>query len=99
MNTLNAGIKIAQTLFNGQTTVAIAGTAQALAESQPLMNGVLVKALDDNTNLVYVGNASVDSTNGYILLADASVFVEIDDLIKLFIDVDTAGEGVSWLAQ
>lgn len=99
MNTLNAGIKIAQTLFNGQTPVTVAGTAEALAASQPLMNGVLIKALDDNTNLVYVGNSSVDSTNGYILLADASVFVEIDDLAKVFIDVDTSGEGVSWLAQ
>ena len=99
MNTLNAGIKIAQTLFNGQTPVTVAGTAEALSGPQALMNGVLVKALDDNTNLVYVGNASVDSTNGYILLADASVFVEIDDLAKVFIDVDTAGEGVSWLAQ
>lgn len=87
------------TVYNGQKAVTTAGTAEALGSSTTLTAGVTVKALAANTNNVYVGDSSVDSSNGYVLDAGESVFIEVDDLAKVFIDVDTNGEGVSYIAS
>ena len=84
-------------IFNGQKTVAATGTAEAIAATQAA-NGVTIKALAANTNPVYVGNSGVTTSNGYELAAGEAVFLEVDDLAKVFVDVTTNGEGVSFLA-
>jgi len=94
-----ASITLPTTIYNGQNTVAAAGTAEALAGSQALTSGVLVKALSTNTGNVYVGDASVDSADGLLLAPSEEVFLEIDNLDEVYIDVDTNGEGVSYIAS
>jgi len=81
---------------NGQKTVTTAGTAEALAASSACLS-VTIKALAANTNNVYVGTAAVDSTNGYVLQAGESISFDIDNLADIYLDVDTNGEGVSYL--
>lgn len=92
-------VSLPSTVYNGQKTVTAAGTAEALASSQALSAGVLIKALADNTNNVYVGDSSVDSSNGFVLAAGEEVFIEIDNLASVYIDVDTNGEGVSYIGS
>jgi len=86
-------------LFNGQQAVASAGTAEALATTQALQRGVLVKALSTNTGLMYVGDEDVDSTNGFELEAGDMTYIEIDDLAKVYVDAAEDGEGVSYVAS
>ena len=87
---------IPTTLANGQKTVTTAGTAEVLGATTTIQ-GVIIKALSTNTNSVYVGDSSVDSTNGYVLRRGASVAFDIDNLDDVYVDVDTNGEGVSFL--
>lgn len=85
------------TVYNGQKTVTTAGTQEALA-SATTIESVTIKALAANTNNVYVGDSSVSSSNGFVLDAGEAVSLDIADLATVYIDVDTNGEGVSYLA-
>ena len=85
--------------YHGQKAVASAGTAEALAGTQALQRGVLVKALSTNTGLMYVGDEDVDSTNGFELEAGDMTYIEIDDLAKVYVDAAEDGEGVSYVAS
>jgi len=87
--------------ISGQKTIAAAGTAEALGTA--LIHGpLIVKALLANTNNVYVGNdgaGDVTSGNGIELDAgEVVVFNHVGSLSTLIVDVDTNGEGVSWMA-
>ena len=87
--------------ISGQKTVAAAGTAEALGTA--LIHGpLIVKALLANTNNVYIGNdgaGDVTSGNGIELDAgEVVVFNHVGSLSTLIVDVDTNGEGVSWMA-
>ena len=88
---------IPSTVYNGQKTVTTAGTAEALASSTAVKS-VVKKALYSNTGKVYVGNSSVGSGNGFELEPGDAVGIEIDDLSKIYIDVEVSGEGVSYIA-
>ncbi len=87
--------------ISGQKTVAAAGTAEALGTA--LIHGpLMIKALLANTNNVYVGNdgaGDVTSANGLQLDAgEVVVFNHVGSLANIVIDVDTNGEGVSWIS-
>ena len=89
------------TAISGQKTVAAAGTAEALGTA--LIHGpLMIKALLANTNNVYIGNdgaGDVTSGNGIELDAgEVAVFNHVGSLSTLIVDVDTNGEGVSWIA-
>lgn len=81
---------------NGQKTVTTAGTAEVLAASTTILS-VTIKALSGNTGYVYVGSASVDSTNGFVLQAGESISLDIDNLADIYLDVSANGEGVSFI--
>ncbi len=87
--------------ISGQKTVTTAGTAEALGTA--LIHGpLMIKALLTNTNNVYIGNdgaGDVASGNGIELDAgEVVVFNHVGSLANLIIDVDTNGEGVSWIS-
>lgn len=92
-------IALPTSIYNGKTTVTTAGTRVALASSQAITSGVTIKALAANTGIIYVGNSSVASTNGYQLSAGDSVFLEIANLNTVNIDSSVNGEGVTYLAS
>lgn len=92
-------VQLPQTIYNGQNTVASAGTAEALAASQILLSGVIVKALAGNAGLVYVGDSSVASTNGFELSAGEQVFIEVDNLASVYIDSAENDDGVSYIGS
>ena len=85
-------------VLNGKVTVTTAGTAVALSGSSTSIKAVIVKALYSNTGKIYVGNSSVDSSNGYELESGEGVSLGIDDLNKVYIDADNNGEGVVYIA-
>ena len=85
--------------ISGQITVTTAGT-EVQGGNVPLTNGVLIKALGANTGKMYVGNdgaGAIASTTGYELSADQVIFVQVDNLNKLWFDSSVNGEKVCWL--
>jgi hypothetical protein len=94
-----SSVAMPSALVHNKKTVATPGSAEALAGSASLESGVTIKALPDNTGLVYVGGSSVASTNGHQLAAGEEVFVEIADPSTVYLDVDTGGEGVTYIGS
>lgn len=83
---------------HGQDTVASAGTPEALNGGSALsVESLTVKALRTNSGNVFVGGSGVTSSNGFILSPGDSVSLDIDDVAVVFIDVESNGDGVSWL--
>jgi hypothetical protein len=86
---------------SGQTTVTSAGTSVALGDQR--INGSLaVKALPDNTGIIYLGNdgsGDVSASSGFPLSAGEAVFFDhIGSLGDIRLDSTVSGEGVAWLA-
>lgn len=94
--TQTALLAIPTTIFNGKTNVTTAGTRVALAGSQ-VIKSVTIKALVGNTGLIYVGNSSVSSSNGFQLSPGDSISLNLTNLATINIDSAINGEGVSYL--
>lgn len=85
-------------------TVTAAGTAEPLSSVKLLTPSFAVRALSENTSFIYVGDSSVDSTNGMFLAASEAneksarytrySIQKLWDLNLIYIDADTSGEGV-----
>ncbi len=96
-STIAVSVAPPSTPYNGQNTIASAGTREALASSQVLGQGVWVKALTTNGGLMFVGGSTVSAGNGYPLAAGESVFVPTANLASVYIDAATTGNGVAYL--
>lgn len=87
-------------------TVAVAGTAEAITVLNIQTPSVVIQALESNTGSIYIGDSSVDSTNG-TTLAPSDVFEFSGDersgrggadeliLTDLFVDSAVNGEGIN----
>ncbi len=81
---------------SGQTTVTTAGTPVVLASSTATAS-MTIRAFSTNTGKIYVGSAGVSSSTGFILSADETVSLDLDNLSKIFINSSVNGEGVSYI--
>lgn len=84
------------TPYNGKKTVTTAGTRVTLASSQAVKS-VTIKALATNTGLIYVGDSSVSSSNGYQLSAGESISIDIANLNTVNLDSSVSGESVTYI--
>jgi hypothetical protein len=86
----------------GRKTVTAAATAEALSTSNSRIISVVIQALPSNTNEVVVGDSSVvaavGTRKGLALNPGESLVLNIDQLSDVYLDVETNGEGVSYLA-
>lgn len=91
------------TVATGQQSVSSPGTAEALNDGTPLRvpnnASVAVRANSDNDGTVYLGDETVDSATGGILAAGESLTLAVDNVATLYIDADTAEDGVSWIVE
>ena len=83
--------------------VAVAGTAEALVGSDTLATSVVIQAQKDNTGDMYIGDSTVDSTNGIELQPGQSLTVEGEwiggtqesfNLADIWVDAATSGDEV-----
>lgn len=85
---------------NGRKTVTSAGTPEALSSTSKAIRKLIVSALTDNTDVIYVGDKTVraadGSESGVALYASNTIELNIADLKDVFIDVRVGGEGVSY---
>lgn len=92
-------------LENGRDTVATAGTAVQLnggnALSVPDGAELHIVAPTDNTGSVYLGDSTVSSIDGYELEPGEQMPIplHVDDVSLVFVDVDNAGDGVTWIVE
>ena len=89
----NKKLSSVQAIITTTKTVASAGTAEQLPDVECLW--ATIQAKTGNTNPVFLGDSSVDSTNGYELSALESIVVPVSNLSLLWLDVTTNGEGVN----
>lgn len=94
-----SSIGVPSAVYSGQKNVTTAGTRVALATTQALSSGVTIKAKIGNTGSIYVGGSGVTNSNGYILAAGDTVFVEVNDLATVYLDSSVNGEGASFIAS
>jgi hypothetical protein len=89
------------TLGTGRKVVTSAGTAETLVDGSKIVASVAIQAETDNTNNVAVGDANVvaaaGSERGLILAAGESTTMSINDLVRVYVDAVTNGEGVTYL--
>ena len=82
---------------NGSKAVATAGTAETLVAGSTTCKKVWIWAKDGNTGTrVYFGGATVSSTSGAVIYKGGVSVVEIDNVQKIYIDVDSNGDGVQF---
>lgn len=93
----------AQATFNHGRKSTIGTTAvRIIVASTVAKHGVLVKAANDNTGTIYVGNSNVtadttDATDGFELGAGESVTVPINNANKIYVIGSVAGQKVFWV--
>jgi hypothetical protein len=78
------------TLRDGSTTTT-SDTAIALTTTVALKKGVLVQAASTNSTVMYVGNSTSQTIE---LFPGDSEFIEIDDLVKVYIKRVGSGANV-----
>lgn len=100
---MGAQRRIWPTVVHGQDTVSTSGTAVQLngGTSQHIPNGaaLVVRANGGNAGVIYVGDSSVSSSNGFELAAGESVSLHVDDVDAVWIDAASGGDGVSWIVE
>lgn len=91
-----------------QKTVTAAGTAEALSAAPLQVRSFMIKALGANTGLIYAGDSTVSSSDGYELTSGDSIGSEGPpfaggtkdyDLNDIYIDSAVNGEGVCVVYQ
>lgn len=89
------------TIKYGQETVDAAGTAQVIAADVDIPHGfmLIIKAMSDNAGDIFIGDSSVDNTNGFILGAGESVGVYVANASAVYIDADNNDDGVSYIVE
>lgn len=89
------------TVGDGRKTVTTAGTRETLVGSATPCVHLTVQALTGNTGYVVIGGstvvAAVGTRRGIALAAGEAVPVPADDVQKIYADVETSGEGVSFV--
>lgn len=88
----------ASTIYDAQVSVTTAGTRVQISGSSIPIRSVCFKANHADTGKIYVGNVGVSSANGYELVADVSVCLDVNNLNLVYIDSSVNGEGVSYVA-
>lgn len=84
-------------------TVDTAGTAKQFSpDSIPINHAVVIKALNGNTDTVYIAGSKIDAedaSRSYPLEAGEVIEYKIKDLSTLWVNADVAGEGIVWSAE
>jgi len=95
---VDAGVTTNTAIATGTKVVAVAGTAEPIVAGVTLINSVEISALLGNTDAVFIGGSTVDSTTnpGTLLFPGDATTVVIDDLNKVYVDSLVNGEGVSF---
>lgn len=74
-------------------------TFESTALRVPVNGGITIRALDTNSGAVYVGDDTVSASTGFELNPGEQVDLSVARSRDLFVDADSAGDGVHYLAS
>ena len=94
-NALKTIEEIPTTIVMDQTSTVTAGTRVQLGTNT--CASVTIKALVGNTGIMYIGDVTVDSTNGFELSAGDSISLAVNNSNVVYIDSSVSAEGVSFI--
>jgi len=80
----------------GRRAVTTAGERVSLATDIKGATGVYIKAMATNTGLIYVGDITVTSANGFPLSAGDQLFLPISSTSSIFLDSAVNGGSVAY---
>ena len=80
----------------GEKNVATAGTQEQLTATPTPCVGVWIRCKASNTGNIFVGGATVGSTNAIPFPAGTFLQISCQDASDLWIDSSVNGEGVHW---
>jgi len=85
----------------GRKTIAVPGTEEPIHADSAVTDGfcVTVKALHTNTNPVVIGANGLNTATGFELYPGESQDLAVTNLNLIYLDVTTAGEGVSFIVE
>ena len=93
-------INMPEAVYNAKVLVTTAGTrVQLTSDVTGIKSGVTIKALDTNTGLIYVGDVSVTSDNGYQLAAGETSFFEVKNRALIYIDSAENLDGITYITS
>ena len=78
---------------------ACSASSTVLASDQGLSSGVKLKGHQNNSNFVYVGVSGVNVDTGYPLGPSEEVFLEIDNINKVYVMSSPAGQTACFIAS
>ena len=85
-----------QSIVSGATALTLPGTAEVIGSSSTV-HSVVLKAGSNNNSVLYIGNANVNSTNGFKLHTGVTVTIHTDDVADIFFDGDLPGDTVEFI--
>ncbi|MAH48770.1 hypothetical protein CMI37_23285 [Candidatus Pacearchaeota archaeon] len=94
-NSLKTIEEVPTTLVMAQTSTVTAGTRVQLGTNT--CQSVTIKALVGNTGIMYIGDVTVDSTNGFELSSGDSISLAVNNSDVVYIDSSVNAEGVSFI--
>jgi hypothetical protein len=77
-------------------TVINAGVSGSGEGGVSLHDGALIKNLGANSLLIKTDDIDHGANTGYMLLQNESIFIEVNDISKLFIKNVVGGQGISF---
>lgn len=94
-----SSVPVVAAFTHGQNTDIDSGAAeQVVAASNPAAQGVLVKAMPNNTGTIYIGIVGVTTVTGFPLEAGESITLPVDNANKVYAIADIDNQAVAWVA-
>lgn len=89
---------VGTTLLHGQKDVTTAATAEILVTATETVF-LHIRAKEDNSADIYVGDSDVDSSNGFILTTtNPDIRIRFDhNSDNIYLDAGSSGDGVSFI--
>lgn len=97
--TSNTGTDVASTFKHGQNTDIDSGAdEQIVVATNAATRGVVIKAMPENTGIIYIGLSGVTSTTGFPLEAGETVTIPVDDADKIYALASIDNQALAWIA-
>jgi len=95
-----SGLGTTDTIVDGSKDVVTPGTAVQLSATSVPIGRVVVTSKEENTGLVVIGDSTVVAAQatrrGTPLTPLSTMDLTVDDLNKIYIDAEKAGDGVTF---
>lgn len=91
-----SGLPDNASLETNQQTIGTSKEVISVVLSDRIVRGILVKALNTNSDIIYVGDSSVTTSTGFPLSAGESVVIPLNNG-SIYAVADAAAQKLAWM--